>query len=264
MKKMYTWLIPVFALLFVVLMAGFGGGNGLKYSSGAPAGYTNSPGDGQNCSHCMGGSAVPVIDWITTDIPVTGYVPGATYTITVTVTGTGNKGFEVSPQDDMGNLIGTLTAGPETKLVGSDKYVTHNDASTADPKIWAFEWTAPDPGVGSVTFWGSMAVGKLNTKTTSATVNQSTVGIEQLAIQRMKLFPNPASDKVQVSWFATQNAPVQVDLYSLTGKHLETLIQGNGTAGENLFQANLGVEPGIYGLRIQVGDKVITKKLAVQ
>ena len=110
MKKLHYIFLPVLLILFVLLMTGFGG-NSLKNSSGAPAGNTNSPADGQNCSHCMGGTAVPVTGWITSDVPSTGYLPGNTYTITVTATGTGNKGFQVSPQDVAGNLMPGLSIG---------------------------------------------------------------------------------------------------------------------------------------------------------
>ena len=106
MKNQYKIFIPVVAVAFVFLMASFGGGDGSKYPIGAPPGYTNSPGDGKNCTHCMGGTAVPVADWITSDIPLSGYVPGITYNIMVTATGTGYKGFELSPQSQDGYLLG--------------------------------------------------------------------------------------------------------------------------------------------------------------
>ena len=104
MKNVASILFSAGAMALVIVMAGFGGGE-LKNSTGAPPQNTNSPGDGQNCSHCMGGTATAVTGWITSDVPASGYIPGSTYTITVTVPGTGKKGFEVSPQDVTGNLI---------------------------------------------------------------------------------------------------------------------------------------------------------------
>ena len=83
------------------------------YPGGAPAGYTGSPGDAQNCtkSGCHNGTAATVSGWITSNIPPAGYTPATTYNITVTVTGSGNHGFEVSPQNVAGTLLGTLIAG---------------------------------------------------------------------------------------------------------------------------------------------------------
>ncbi len=96
------------------------------YPSGAPAGYTGSPGDGHHCVSCHGGSAATVTAWITSNIPAAGYTGGANYTITVTVSGTGKKGFEVSPQNASGTQLGVLAAGSGSHLIGGTKYVTHS------------------------------------------------------------------------------------------------------------------------------------------
>ena len=89
--------------------------------NGVPAGMTGSPGDGDNCTSCHGGTATTTASLITSNIPASGYIPGATYTITATnsLTGSGKMGFEVSPQNAAGDLLGTLTAGPGSNLVVS-------------------------------------------------------------------------------------------------------------------------------------------------
>jgi len=143
------------------------------YPTGAPAGYTGSPGDGQHCVSCHGGSATAVTNWITSDIPSQGYTAGTVYNITVTVTGTGKKGFEVSPQDATGVQLGTLAAGTGNHLVGGTKYVTHTSAgSSSANKIWNFTWTAPVPGTGTVTFYGAMVVAKPNIKLCTLVANE--------------------------------------------------------------------------------------------
>jgi hypothetical protein len=49
---------------------------------GAAPGYTGSPGDSlKNCTACHGGTAIKINNWITSDIPADGYVPGKTYII---------------------------------------------------------------------------------------------------------------------------------------------------------------------------------------
>jgi len=264
MEKLYKFLIPVAAVAFVVLMAGFGGGDGIKYSGGAPAGYTNSPGDGQNCSHCMGGTAEAVTGWITSEIPLDGYIAGVKYNIAVTVTGTGNKGFECSPQHINGDLVGMLTAGSDSKLVGGDKYVTHTSATTMDPKVWIFQWTAPNPGQGDITFYASAAVGKLNTKTTTLTVQQSTVGIETLAKQVLKIFPNPVRDQINLSYNLAQTGLVTVDLFSVTGRNVASLFSDIRQAGDNQEVFSVDQGSGVYFLRFQTGDISLARKLIVQ
>jgi hypothetical protein len=264
MKKIYTFLIPLAAVAFVVLMAGFGGGDEIKMSSGAPPGYTNSPGDGVNCTHCMGGTAEAVTGWITSDIPPEGYVAAMTYNITVTASGMGNKGFECSPQKPDGSLVGTLAAGTGSQLVGGDKYVTHSAASSDDPKSWTFQWTAPNPGQGEVTFYACAAVGKLNTKTTMLTIQQSTLGIADQEALSARIYPNPVQDMVQVSFRTTASSPVVIDLVSLTGSLISSLYDGTSKAGDNTMAFPIDLRSGIYLLRIQAEGKSQVQKIIVQ
>ena len=154
----------------VFLLTSYSGENA-DYPSGAPAGYTGSPGDGQQCqSGCHGGSVQTVTGWITSNIPTAGYTAGTTYTITVTVTGSGNHGFEVSPQNASGTLLGTLIAGSGNKLVGSGKYVTHSSSQNGNPQTWNFQWTAPSVGTGTVTFYGAFCITKSQTRLSTLVV----------------------------------------------------------------------------------------------
>jgi len=155
------------AILVVVAMSAYE----TLYPTGAPAGYTGSPGDGNNCTSCHGGTATTSLGWITSTIPGTGYVPGTTYQITATnsLSGSGKYGFEVSPQNSSGTLLGTLTAGTGTQLVGSGKYVTHSNATLVN-NSWTFSWTAPTAGTGTVTFYGAFARGKPGPVTLSTLV----------------------------------------------------------------------------------------------
>ena len=262
MKKLTTLFIIAGLTGFVMMMAGFSGST-LKSSGGAPAGYTNSPADGKNCSQCMGGSAVNVNDWITSDVPATGYVPGSTYTISATATGSGNKGFQISPQDNAGNLIGTLTAGAGNKLVGSGKYVTHTAAQSAATYTWNFQWTAPPAGVGNVTFYGSIAVGKTNTKLSTLTLSQSTVGVSEMVLAGMKIYPNPASDRFTVSFASDRETSVSVELLDLSGRIITELGQDQVIPGLNEKTFSVDQPEGVYLLRVSTEGKSQTRKLVI-
>ena len=110
------------------------------YESGPPAGVTGSPGDGNSCTACHGGGA-PTANLISSDIPVTGYIPGATYNVTATIShATFNKfGFQISPQTATGVQRGTLvvTDPVRTQLVNGTKYIMHKAAGTAPPRTRA-------------------------------------------------------------------------------------------------------------------------------
>lgn len=146
--------------------------------NGAPAGMTGSPGDGDNCTSCHGGTATTTASLITSNIPASGYIPGTTYTITATnsLTGSGKMGFEVSPQNAAGDLLGTLTAGPGSKLIGGGKYVTHSNANSTT-NSWTFSWTAPVAGTGTVTFYGAFARNKPGPVTLSSLIVQEAASL---------------------------------------------------------------------------------------
>lgn len=173
MNRKYVPLIPVLGLGLFMLFSAFGGDENSDYPGGSPAGYTGSPGDGHDCTACHGGSTSFEPGWITSDIPAEGYTPGITYNLTVTVSGSGDKGFQVSPQDLSGNQLGILVAGTGTHLNGGTKYVNQNSKSTANPAIWNFQWIAPDAGTGEVTFYGAFTVNKPVTKTSTLIVQEA-------------------------------------------------------------------------------------------
>ena len=137
------------------------------FSSGPPAGFTGAPGE-FDCSECH----VPP-DAGTGQISITApqtYVPGQTYSVTVTHSNTDPTrlrwGFQLTalnPSDEKaGNLQSTdvLTQvldnqGPE----GSRQYVEHTSAGTfigqQNGASWTFNWTAPPIDVGTVTFYAA-------------------------------------------------------------------------------------------------------------
>lgn len=142
---------------------------------GSPAGYSGSPGDAKNCKTCHGGTTANVSGWITSNIPAAGYTPGTVYNITATVTGSGKKGFQVSPQNGTGTQLGILTAGSNNHLVGGTKYVTQNSSgSSSGTSTYNFTWTAPAAGTGAVTFYGAFIVGYSNTKLSTLAVAENT------------------------------------------------------------------------------------------
>jgi len=144
-----------------------------RNSSGALPGHTGSPGDGKNCTFCHGGTASPISGVISSNIPAAGYVPGESYTITVATSGSGRKGFQVSPQNIAGDLLGTLTAGTGNKLVGNGKYVTHSSGVLTPNAEWSFVWTAPQAGTGDVTFYGAFVISQPNVFVSALTVQEA-------------------------------------------------------------------------------------------
>lgn len=156
MKRIFILNCLVLGVLFI----GFNQLN--SFPTGAPAGYSGSPADGQTCTSCHGGTATTATNVLTTNVPTEGYTPGQSYTITVTIAGSSaRKGFEVSPQNDNGVMVGTIASGTGSTVVGT-KYITHTSAKTSNPSTWTFTWTAPAKGTGTVNIYGAFVNGQTN------------------------------------------------------------------------------------------------------
>lgn len=255
-------LLPAIPVGLALSLTSFSGDE-CDYPGGSPAGYTGSPGDGQDCTACHGGTSAPVPGWITSDIPAEGYTPDSTYTLTVTVTGSGKKGFEVSPQDPAGNQLGVLVAGPGTELKEGTKYVTQSSSLTSNPATWTFEWTAPAAGTGEVTFYGASAVTESVTKTSSLTVAEYTgnpTGIKDPAVSReFTVYPNPTNGPLYIRGTAEMKTTVPLKLFSAGGKLLLNINITRAGTGERILDLT-GFPEGVYLLEIgEKGRSVIQK-----
>ncbi|HNX07008.1 MAG TPA: hypothetical protein PKL96_05445 [Bacteroidales bacterium] len=153
-----TFVTVVFAGMFFSVQL-------FSYPGGAPAAKTGSPSDVKTCMACHKATLKTQEGMITCDAANNMYEPGKTYTMEAAAKGSANTvriGFEVSPQNAAGKLLGTmfLTNPDETKLIGKGKYITHTDQGSRaqGSKKWSFKWKAPAAGTGDVTFYGSFMV----------------------------------------------------------------------------------------------------------
>jgi hypothetical protein len=145
-----------------------------------PAAKTGAPSESA-CNSCHSGNSGSQIFEIVTVPPVTEYVPGNTYNIGVGLDDAGmvRWGFEATVLKDSDNsMAGTFSTliDPHvtTKASGGRTYVCHTTngvTSASDPPdpqdgtwwstvpngpvAWAFQWTAPPQGTGTVTIYAS-------------------------------------------------------------------------------------------------------------
>lgn len=263
MKRTLFVILPALTLLFLLTVS-FSGDDLTDYQGGSPAGYTGSPGDGHDCVACHGGSASNVSGWITSDIPPEGYTPGTTYNVTVSVTGTGKKGFEVSPQNQAGTQLGTLIAGTGSKLVAGTKYVTQVSSPTTNPATWTFGWTAPVAGTGTVTIYGAFTVSKSVTKLSTLEVseyNPSTSAIFPVSETTCFLSPNPASGYVNIQIMETDHEPIQIDILNTRGEIVQAehikMVAAKQTERIDIS----GLPSGLYVVRMSAGSYRQIQKL---
>lgn len=228
---------------------------------GTPGARTGSPGDGGGTcytSGCHVGAPTEAANIISTNIPVEGYTPNTTYTVTVTLTGSGNKGFQVSPQSSTGALLGSLAAGTGNWVIG--KFVTHSAPKSTATAVWNFQWTAPAKGTGDVNFYGAFAITRNTTKTQVLKVTERTGTTLNEAVElSAAVFPNPVSNELKVLFNSVvKNA--NITLLDLNGK--EVLSQQLENCMENTIDLS-NVKEGNYLVKVIADNKLYHKKIAV-
>lgn len=244
--------------------------------------YANSPWDGGSCGDChAGGASTPTV--AITASPAFGagntYMPGTTYTITVTVSGTYPKyGFNLeilnsqsaSTAADAGTFGGAVTANC-TKFAtsGFPTTMSHNSAANG---IFSFKWTAPASGS---CFLYCTGLGANNNgadtgdklKSISLTLVQSPVGIERPDQSQVNLsvVPNPATDNIRIAYALEQRGLVNISLYNTAGEFVAQLLNETQDPGSQSFETRLpmGIAHGAYLVKLSVDGKEMMKKLLV-
>jgi len=238
-------------------------GSWVLYPIGSPGGKTGSPGDGgANCTQCHIGTPQQAIGWITTNIPVDGYTPGATYTITATGTHSGVNlfGFEVTSEDGSAAKTGQIivTDAVQTQLANDNTSITHTingNSPSGDSKTWTFDWIAPDQGTGEITFYGAFNAANANGEPTGDVIyltetlimEKTNLGIDEDIVNEteLKIFPNPATDFADISWDANLYSLSEMMIYNLTGSQVGAYFIPEQQNGK--FRVDLSSSlPGMY------------------
>ena len=261
MNKIYTAsliiLIPALSIL-------------LAYTEGPPAGYTGSPLDEKNCTHCHGPlPAGNMQNWISTNIPPDGYTPGETYTITVTAIGivAVKMGFQVTSETSVAKIGSFIITDPDRTQLQNTSTVTHNSAGTAVtviPNTWSMDWEAPVSGTGALGFY--VAVNETNNDgsnngdlifISSLEVAESALSLaENLLDLQQPIYPNPAHDHIFL------NLPLhsEVKVYNNSGRKVISMIANTETLKLDVSTLVNGIYYVVIGNNMQYTRKIFIKK----
>ncbi len=207
-------------------------------TTGSPGGYTGAPSDGgATCRTCHSPGSAPIRENIfTTDIPANGYVPGATYTVTITATEAGRSkfGFECTAQNSSAKkgTFSNINAN-QTRTISSQR-ITHQSTGTtgtAGTKVWTFNWKAPVAGNGEITFYAAINASNANNnddggdiiftaKTSVQEAKEAGIADYISQLSKVKLFPNPASNVINVEVPSDFGKIYSIELIDLSGKSL--------------------------------------------
>jgi hypothetical protein len=95
----------------------------------------------------------------------------------------------------------------------------------------------------------------------TGSICDSLTAVQELQAQDISVYPNPASDQIQISSSRSLNGTI-ITLFNLQGQQLLQQTTGFG----NVFEVELPkcIGTGIYFLRIQAKEGVVTKKVVVR
>lgn len=122
-------------------------------------------------------------------------------------------------------------------------------------------WTSGDqPGVGGWSDpWEFITQCTSSSGLPSGILNSNT--FDNL---KLKLFPNPASQQVAISFYTTDVEKVQVIIFNIKGERIMETILQSSASGTNTHMVNISeFAKGIYGVSVIAKNKVSTKKLVV-
>ena len=252
------------------------------FTNGAPGGYTGSIDDGRTCGTnggCHGGGAIAQPGAITSTIPGTGYVPGQTYDVSVTVTAASSSkfGFEATAEDGTGTQVGTMIGTSATTVLSSgvgSGHITHKSSSTSGSgsKTWTFQWQAPSSNVGDVTFYMAGNASNSNGATSGDEIFSDAltvtadigVSIAEVEASDMKLlaYPNPTTDGLSLEFGLAEAGPVQVELFDISGKKVADLYQNSLPAGLQVVRVSLdGIPKSTYFVRVVTKETIHTESV---
>ncbi|MFC2111163.1 immunoglobulin domain-containing protein [Bacteroidota bacterium] len=172
-------------------------------------------------------------------------------------------------------LIANFNANPISGNVPLT--VQFYDESLGGPTIWS--WNFGDGKAGStqnpvhvydslgtfdVTLTASSANGS-SSSTKFGYINVTNVGVSEFVLNSsISVYPNPYNDRTNIAYELYNEANVKVEVYNMIGERINVLVDKKQMTGVYKYQfsaQDLGHSTGLYFLRIQINDRVFTKKL---
>lgn len=214
------------------------------------------------------------------DTGQTNYIPEQKYTIKYRLYAAQTCGFTTTVLDSATNgMAGTLESddSTETKVylhaASGRSYVNHVvGATTGGMKEYSFSWTAPAAGKGTVVFYFSSLSSNNDDTQDGDTVYNNTYMLTEGSLTGLakvqsnvsvNIFPNPATDRIDVALNAAQAGTTVVSLISLDGKVAMELFHGQLSSGNHNLNFDLSgkVNTGVYFLRVNNAGKETVQKV---
>ena len=171
---------------------------------------------------------------------------------------------------------GTMTAvSTNCKKTGTAPTNIEHNTPISTSSYAQYKWVAPATGTVVTLYAAINGVNNNGNTSGDKVVNYvytlspaSTTGIEDYknteAFQ-LNVFPNPASEEVNLSYNLNEKATVSARLYNINGELITELFSQEQSIGKQTVLADLpaGLSKGIYFVRLIVNQQICTQKLVV-
>lgn len=253
MKRSFLLFTATAGIAYLTLSS-----NSFGPASSGNGNRTGSPGSNGTCAAggCHGaisanttGSFSMIEDVAAPGTPVTSYMPGHTYAVTISGNHPNNNnfGFQAIALNGANAQVGSVTAtdAKTHKPATFTSLIEHNQpiGKTGGSFVVSFNWTAPaTPGSGNVTLYGIINAvnnvpgndpGDQPSNTFTATLTESTNSVADLSSNiKITAFPNPATSNVNIKFDDAENGTYTVKVMDVTGRTIQTesvRISGTGT-----------------------------------
>ena len=244
---------------------------------------TNSPLSNAPCTACHSSGAYSpsvALEVLKEGESVQEYTPGEAYTMRVTANHTGSPasfGFQAVALAGEDNLQAGEFSNPAdgiqiTPLDGR-QYPEHSRRNESN--VFEVEWTAPMEGSGEVRFYSSVVAANNASGSGgdgSAFLNDPVVLTEAVTSSReqeallpnLTVFPNPASERLQVQWESQERSTFRVEVYDLNGRLLLQQPQQAMPGVQSTVVDLSSLPQGIYQLRTTDGQRQNVQRFVKQ
>lgn len=262
----------------------------LNYFGGI-TGYTGSPGEATCTScHTQSTSSGSISISASPAIVSNKYIPGQTYTISVTLKHPTLIEFGFDCEIVNGTTAAAIDAGWIYPILNQGTSAPYNPANGrknvihATPsagtgigpftKIFKFQWVAPNSGT-AIIYAAGIAVNADNdvtgdyTKTASWTLTAgsitSTVPVDRDFFD-LVVYPNPSSSEINIKYSMINDGVVKATLYNLQGKEISVLFnsfQHSGISSKTILLPN-DISAGVYLLKLTYNGTNVSEKMIIK
>ncbi len=113
--------------------------------------------------------------------------------------------------------------------------------------------------------FGNLDVWLMITDSVGNVVSCGSVGIPEMlsSSTQFEVFPNPAVENVNVSYYLPQTDNVRIEVYDTKGTLVQTLVDKNEIAGRHQLNYSVDLPKGVYTVRCSTSTGISNKKIFV-